>query len=46
MFPGPFHLEPVVARLGGVVLAENGPVLLILTLHLHPERTCEHEPCQ
>ena len=32
------HLYPVVTRFSRFILAEDGPVLLALPLHLHPER--------
>ena len=32
------HLDSIVAGLGGLVLAEDRPVLLTLPLHLHTER--------
>ena len=34
---GPTHLDAVVARLGRVVLADDGAVLLVLALHLDAE---------
>ena len=37
---GPLDLYPVIARLSGVVLAEDDAVLLRLALHLHTERSC------
>ena len=37
MLAGPTHLDAVVARLGRVVLADDGAVLLVLALHLDAE---------